>query len=718
MTKAINQTYQLLDEIEHVRRRTGMYAGSTEVATKLQWVYNTETKRMEKREISVIPALVKIFSEILDNAIDEGRRAPDVLDTIKVDFDGDTISVYDNGRGIPVQVIPQAKFEGTGRGALTFGAISKTMDPQRLFIKVAAGGKVQALSQTGKVLATGKLNEEVALKDFSFTLQDEALVEGDQFSVNFAYVAETVFSNLRAGSNFNDEEDQSLIGTNGVGSTLTNILSTNFTIESCDGKKLFRQTFTDGMRTRGEPKITANSRNHTKITFTPDYAFFKLEGLDEDHKLRMMKKVVDAAATNTGIKFFINGERINVKDFGDYVALYDAEYVLDVTDDWQVAVSYSEAEFEHISFVNSVETYEGGTHIWYAMDQITAHLREHIKKKFKEDVKPGDIRAHMRVYISAKINRPKFSSQTKENLISLPGTYKTEWTVPESFIRKLIKSPIINSVMDLVKAKNLAAEMKELRENAKNVDKKSAKRVEKFTDAVSKDERHLCECYFTEGDSARSSIQAARGKNQYIGSFSLRGKPKNVFEEDPKDIIAPRKKKDGSNGDLPELANVMVVLGLKFGVKVESVHDLRFGKIVILSDQDLDGFHITGLLLAFFAKFWPELFDLGLVYRMNTPLYIATTGRGGEKFEFFTEEDYQAWAKTAPKHKADYYKGLGGFDTEVFEGFIQNRERYLTRFTRAEAEDLSKLDMAFSKTQQDARKDWLADIRYFDEIDR
>lgn len=635
MSKAINQTYQLLDEIEHVRKRTGMYAGSTEVATKLQWVYNAETKKMEKRELSVIPALVKIFSEILDNAIDEGRRAPDVLDTIKVDFDGDTISVYDNGRGIPVQIHPD----------------------------------------------TGK------------------------------YVAETVFSNLRAGSNFNDEEDQSLIGTNGVGSTLTNILSTNFTIESCDGKKLFRQTFTDGMRTRGEPKVSANTRNHTKITFTPDYAFFKLEGLDEDHKLRMMKKVVDAAATNTGIKFFINGERINVKNFGDYVALYDAEYVFDDTEDWQVAVSYSEAEFEHISFVNSVETFEGGTHVWYVMDQITAHLREYIKKKFKEDVKPGDIRSHMRVYISAKINRPKFSSQTKENMISLPGTYKTAWEVPESFIRKLVKSPIINSVMDLVKAKNLAAEMKELRENSKNIAKASAKRVEKFTDAVAKTNRHLCECYFTEGDSARASIQSARGKNQYIGSFSLRGKPKNVFEEEPKEILKPRK-----SGELSELANVMVVLGLEFGVPVKSIEQLRFGKIVILSDQDLDGFHITGLLLAFFAKFWPELFDLGVIYRMNTPLFIATTSKG-ETHEFFTEEDYQAWAKSAPKHKADYYKGLGGFDTEVFERFITNREKYLVQFAPLTEQDKEMFEMVFSKTEQDARKDWLQDIRYFDELD-
>ena len=635
MVKQVEQTYQVLDEIEHVRKRTGMYAGSTELQTSSEWVYDPATKKMVKKTISYIPALVKIFSEILDNAIDEGRRAPEVLDSIRVEFDPDgTISVKDNGRGIPVEIHPQTK----------------------------------------------------------------------------TYVAETVFSNLRAGSNFNDSEDQQLIGTNGVGSTLTNILSTSFKIESCDGKKVLRQEFRDGMRTRSEPKISPDTLNRTKITFVPDYAFFKLQGLDADHALKMTKKVVDAAACNPNIKFYVNGDRIMVRDFGDYIALYADEYVYDDTDDWKVGISYGDG-FEAISFVNSVETYQGGTHVWYVMDQITDRLREYFKKKYKVEVKPADIRNHMRVYISANVNRPKFSSQTKENLISLPGTYKTTWAVPDKFINKLVKSPIIQSVLDWVEAKNRADELAELRKNSKNIAKASAKRVDKFTDAIEKKDRHLCECYFTEGDSARSSIQNARGKNQYIGSFSLRGKPLNVYDCETKEIIEPRK-----NGDLPELANIMVVTGLQFGVTVNNVNQLRFGKLVVLSDQDLDGFHITSLLLSFWAKYWPELFKLGVVYRMNTPLYIAKTSKG-EIHEFFTEEEYQNWAKTAPKHKADYYKGLGGFDTETFERFLQNREKYLVQITELEAKDLAKFELAFSNTEQDARKDWLQDIRYFEVVE-
>jgi DNA topoisomerase-2 len=723
MSKSVSQTYQKLDDIEHVRLRTGMYAGSTEPTTKEQWFYNPSTAKMEKASLTTIPAFVKIFSEILDNAIDEGRRAPDTLDTIKVTFDQQTgeISVWDNGRGIPVHAVPNS-LELSRPGKFSVANLNSTeaAKPQTITITFTTPKKFKVEGTADGNIGVGEVDKCFTSKVVSFdvkTVDDEPYQAGDVLTFELTYVAEMIFSNLRSGSNFNDDEDQQLIGTNGVGSTLTNILSTEFNVESCDGKKMLRQTFSEGMRKRTEPKITANSRNHTEIRFTPDYAFFKLEGLNDDHVRRMTKKVVDAVACNPRVKFFVNGQRINVKDFGDYVALYDVEHVYDDTTDWKVGISYSDSEFEQISFVNSVETFEGGTHVWYVMDQITAELREYIKKKYKEDVKPGDIRAHMRVYISANVNRPKFSSQTKENMISLPGSYQTSWTVPESFIRKLVKSPIINSVMDLVKAKNMAAELKELRENSKNLSKKSTKSVDKFTDAVSKTDRHLCECYFTEGDSARASIQSARGKNPYIGSYSLRGKPKNVFEEEPKDIIAPRKNKKGEpTGDLPELANVMLILGLEFGVKVTSVDQLRFGKIVILSDQDLDGFHITGLLLAFFAKFWPELFSLGVIYRMNTPLFIATVGKS-DTYEFFTEEEYGEWAKTAPKHKADYYKGLGGFDTEVFEGFIHNRQKYLTQFAPLTQEDLGLIEMAFGKSEQEARKEWLEDIRYFDSID-
>lgn len=637
-TKTHSQTYQVLDEIDHIRKRTGMYAGSTIIENEKQYVYNPETKKMELRDLSIIPAFIKIFSEILDNAIDESRRST-VLDAIRVDFHDDgSISVADNGRGIPVEIHPQ----------------------------------------------TGK------------------------------YIAETVFSNLRAGSNFNDEEDQQLIGTNGVGSTLTNVLSTSFKIESCDGKKLLKQEFSNGMREISDPKIKAHDKNYTKITFTPDYEFFKLEGLDEDHELRMAKKVVDAAATNPGVKFYVNGERIMTRDFSDYIGMYAEEYVYDDADDWKVGISKSDG-FEQISFVNSVETYKGGTHITYCINQIVDAVRAIIKKKHKVDVSPGDIRNHMRIYISANVNRPRFSSQTKENMISPASEWKTKWTCPDKFITKLMKTDIIQSILDWAAAKEQADLLKDLRKNNKELGKADPRKVDKFSDAMETVQRHKCVLFLAEGDSAAKSIQGGRGKNPYIGSFPLKGKPLNVREKDIMRVLGLDKKKEkeaaGKKAEPNEIQKILTIIGLQIGVPVRSLSELRFGKLAVASDADVDGFHICGLLINIIDHFWPELFEMGFVHILRTPVILVTMkDKAKTELEFFTERDFREWEAGAGSKlnwTFKYYKGLSSWKTPQFAGFLENLDKYLFKITMDKEEDKSAIDLAFNSQRADDRKVWL-----------
>lgn len=623
MKKAIDHTYKILDEIDHIRARPGMYVGSVTPAQVCEWIYNTETKKMEKREIEYIPALIKIFSEILDNAIDESRRAPNVLDTIRVYFtDTDEIIVQDNGRGIPVEIHPQS----------------------------------------------GK------------------------------YVAETVFSQLRAGSNFNDSEDSQLIGTHGIGSTATNILSSSFKVESCDGKNVFRQDFWNGMRERSEPSVKPDTKNRTKITFTPDYEFFKLTGLTDGNRLRMMKKVVDAAACNPNVKFYINSERIMVRDFDDYVALYTDEFVSDNTPDWKVAISASDG-FEHVSFVNSVETFQGGTHVMYVIMQIANELRSYIKKKHKVDIPPAQIREHLRVYISANINRPKFSSQTKENMISPVSDYKTSWEVPDKMINKIVKSSIIQNILDWAEAKQRQEELKELRKLNKETDKADPRRVDKFSDAIEKKERHKCVLFLTEGDSAGKAVQAGRGKNPHIGSFPLRGKPLNVRQKEIKRIL-----------ENTEIKNLLTIIGLKLGEKVNSVSDLRFGKIAFTTDSDVDGAHISGLLINLFDHYWPELFKMGVIHIFRTPL-IKVTLKNKQVLEFFTEREFKEWEETeGHKHKnytRKWYKGIGTNTATEFREYLENMDNYLFKISVDEKEDHDAIDLAFNNQRADDRKTWL-----------
>lgn len=514
-TKSVEQTYQVLSDIDHVRHRPGMYVGSINVDTTQQWVYNLETKKMQRRDLAVIPAFVKIFSEILDNAIDEYKRAPMEMSTIKVELNRDTglISVQDNGRGFPCTIH----------------------------------------KDTGK------------------------------------YVVETVFTNLRAGSNFDDSEDAATVGQNGLGATLTVILSNQFTVETADKKKMYKQTFSDGMKEISKPKITDSEKHGTKISFQPDYNYFKMNGLDQDHFDRLVKRVVDSAACNPGLKFYINGVRIDIKSFDDYVEMYLNEgdaYVSDLSGEWDVAVSKATDGYEQISFVNSVETYGGGEHVKYVTNQIVDRVRDFIKKKHKVDVLPGDIRNHMRVYISAVVNRPRFSSQTKENMISLPSEWKSTWTVADKFINKLVKTDIIQNILDWAEAKAEAALKAELRKVGKEVGKADPRRIEKFSDATTKDERHKAVIFLSEGDSAAKSIQGGRGNNPYIGSFPLRGKVLNVRDKDVSKVLKLDKKKDkekeGKKVEPTEIQKIMTILGLNIGEPVEFI-DLPDGEWVEIS---------------------------------------------------------------------------------------------------------------------------------------
>lgn len=617
----MTESYVVLDEIEHIRKRTGMYAGSIVPQTKNEYVYDTPTKSMVKRDVTYIPALVKIFSEILDNSIDEHKRAPHVLDVIKVDIDGNVISVYDNGRGIPVE----------------------------------------KHHQTGK------------------------------------YIATTVFTNLRAGSNFNDDVDQQLIGTNGVGSTLTNVLSSKFVIESADGHHVLKQECGNGMREISEPKIRDSDKHYTRITFTPDYDFFNMTlGLDDDHRAKFIKKVVDAAGCNPKIKFYVNGERIAVKDFEDYARLYSTEVVYEETDDWKVAFTPSDG-FDQVSFVNSVETYMGGTHVDYVMYQVTAALREHFKKKHKVDVKPSDLKNHIRVFISCNVNRPKFSSQTKENMISQVSEYKTSWAIADKTVRALIKSKVIESVLSWVEAKALQQELAEAKKANKDVGKANPKHVDKFVDATHKN-RAECVLFLTEGDSASGGIKNAR--QPYMGLFPLRGKPLNVYEISVKDVV-----------ENAEFKNIMTIMGLQIGVPVTDVSELRFGKAIITSDADLDGFSIRGILMCMFYKFWPELFDMGVIHILETPL--AKVLHNKQTLSFYSMGDLEAWrtAHADEKFVTKYYKGLGSSNAKEWAEYLSddNLDENLVQVSELSAEDRDTFKLLFSKEKgmTDMRKDWL-----------
>jgi DNA topoisomerase-2 len=571
--KEIGKKYQLLDEIEHVIKRPGMYIGSTKPHTSNEWIL--EDGAYQKYELTYNPGFLKLFDEIISNSVDEHKRSGKI-NTIKVTTTVDTITVWDNG-GIPVVQHPDHK----------------------------------------------------------------------------VWIPELIFSNLRAGSNFNDDEGRTVAGTNGVGASLVNIFSKKFIIDTADGKNRLLQTFTNNMSTRTPAKISRSSQGFTEITYVPDLARFEMTEINTSNWKMMRKRVIDIAAANPGLKLEFNGEKFKFKTFKEYVDLYVKDSVWEKSKDWEFAMGVSKDGYQSISFVNSIGTKDSGTHETYILNQVIDYLRTMIKKKHKVEVKPSEIKNHIFLFINCTVLNPAFSSQTKEKLITEPKDFGTQHTVTEKFARAVFTSEVIQSLLDWIEQKKNADERAELRKLNKSL---GNTKVLKLIDAKGKD-RNKCVLGIFEGMSALSAVRKFRDP-QSFGAFPLKGKFINVSEMSNSNVIQN-----------DEAIQLMASLGIKLG---EEPGDLRYGKVYIYTDADPDGDSIAGLLINFFNKYWPELFGRGCIFKVMTPLVVAKKGK--EVIPFYSNEEYSVWEKRtgAKGWDTEYKKGLAALEDFEYREIIHN----------------------------------------------
>lgn len=354
-----------------------------------------------------------------------------------------------------------------------------------------------------------KLNEikvTVDIDSCEITILDNGGIPVQKHKVHKEWIPEMIFSNLRAGSNFDDTKDRDVAGTNGVGSTLTNIFSTRFLISTSDGSNKFDQIFHNNMKSRTTPKISKSNKGFTKISYIPDLSRFKMKSIDQDSLDIMFKRCLDIAACNT--KLYVtftsikdgkkDSHKLKFKEFKHFIDLYNpGQYFYEESKDFRIGISGSDSGFKNTSFVNSVHTKDGGTHVDYITNQLISQLREMIEKKHRIQVKPSDIRNHLHIFIDCMVVNPSFSSQTKEKLITEQKLFKTEHSVSEKLAKDVFGSEIIKTVLDWVEKKALAAERAELRKLNKALDKG---RVKKLIDAQKKGDRRKCILGIYEGD--------------------------------------------------------------------------------------------------------------------------------------------------------------------------------------------------------------------------
>jgi DNA topoisomerase-2 len=502
------------------------------------------------------------------------------------------------------------------------------------------------------------------------------------------WIPEMIFSNLKAGSNFNDEEQRTGAGTNGVGSTLTNIYSKEFTVTTCDGANHYTQTFSNNMRKRTAAKVKKSTKGFTEINYLVDFEKFTLTGIDDDHFKMLEKRVYDIAACNTNLKVYFNGKLVNIKTFEDYIKYYTKDFFYEAKKDktWSLGIALSNNGFQQVSFANSTDTYDGGTHVDYVMNQIIAQLREFFMKKHKVDVRPGELRNHMFLFLDSTVINPSFSSQTKEKLITEVKDFGSTFEVSNKLVQSIIKSEIVNSILDWIQQKKSAEESKLQRDLNKKLDKI---KVEKLIDAKGKD-RWKYSIGLFEGDSAISAFRKYRDP-QTMGAFALKGKFVNVSEMTNQKLVQNT-----------EVVNLMAAIGLKLGQRIE-LKDLRYGRILFYVDADVDGNSIAGLLLNFFYKYWPDMFERRMIYKVETPIVVAVPkAKTKKKVLFYTQTEYNDWAakNDLKNYEIKYKKGLAALVDDEYQDIINS-----PKMTLISKDDMSanSLDIWFGKNS-DLRK--------------
>jgi DNA topoisomerase-2 len=636
--------------------------GSAEQKEEELYLFNENTGTMEKRKAKYIPALFKIFDELIVNARDHQVRM-----------------------------------------------MEKIRNQERLRLGKKSDDPNVTLEDTYKPVKYIKVTIDEETNEISVEN------DGDGVDIEFhddekKYVPELIFGDLLTGTNYDDETStrQKIVGgRNGYGAKLTNIFSDDFWIETAciNGKKKYKQHFSENMKVIGTPSITkySASKPYTKITFKPDFARFKMTSFKDDDTIELYKKRVWdlAGTTSKDILVYLNGTKLETRDFEKYASLYlgkktegkKRSYYKTKNDFWEIVLASSDDDkFEQVSFVNGICTIRGGTHVNNVSTIIANKLMLIIKEKNKknkncDNLKTQMIKDNLFLIMNSTIVNPAFDTQTKECLTTKSVDFGSKFDIDDEWIEKFCKqSGIADQTMKLLNFKS--------DKNLKKSDGGKVAKVfdEKLVDAYYAGKARSKETYLvlTEGDSAKTLFMAGLSAlsdedRKKFGVFPLTGKiinPKDKAKKVEENVIFNKLKK---------------IIGLRQDTK--SVDDLRYGHVVVLSDADHDGNHIKALIINMFHSYWKKLLQIdGFFLTLATPIVGAKTSKLTKYF--YTMNEFESWKKSNKSNcEITYYKGLGTHDS-------------------AEAEELFK-DMKFIKIVWDESLDnsWINIVKESDDLD-
>jgi DNA topoisomerase-2 len=641
--------YQRKTDKQHILDNPDTYIGSVENVDSQMWVYDDETNKIILRDIEYIPGLYKLFDEGIVNCRDHVIRMihSPLLDKKFVTY------------------------------------IETNIDDD------------------GTITMTNDGNGIDIAKHPEYNL----------------WIPEMVFGHLRTSTNYNKDEKRIVGGKNGFGFKLVLIWSLYGRVETIDHTRGLKyvQEYSDNLDTISEPVITKvpkTTKPYTKVSFRPDYARLGVQGLTHDMLMLLKKRVYDIGAVTDHsakkIKVMCNNEVIPVKNFQQYIDLYiggkdTSKRVYETADErWEYAVALSPThEFTHVSFVNGICTFKGGKHVDYITGQITRKLCDYIEKKKKIKVNQSAIKEQLMLFVRCDIVNPSFDSQTKDYMNTPFAKFGSSCTVSDGFIERVAKMGVMDTACSLTEAKD-----NKLAKKTDGSKTKSVRGIANFIDAnfggtaQSKD----CVLILCEGLSAMSGIVSglsAEDRNT-IGIYPLKGKLLNVRGEQIKKISENK-----------EINDIKKILGLETGKEYESIDDvnkyLRYGKIMYMTDQDLDGSHIKGLCINLFHSEWASLVKIpGFISFMNTPILRAK--KGTQVKLFYNDGEYNRWKESFENGvptgwTVKYFKGLGTSTSAEFKEYFANKK--IVDFVYSGQHTDDTIDKIFNKKRADDRKTWL-----------
>ncbi|NDH06281.1 hypothetical protein EBX93_10210, partial [bacterium] len=630
---------------QHILDNPDTYIGSVENIDADMWIMSEDGERIIEKNIHFIPGLFKLFDEGIVNCRDHVVRM-------------------------------QTRINEKSDNALPVTHID---------VSIEADGTITMINDGNGI--------DVAQKDG-------------------VWIPELVFGHLRTSTNYNKDEKKIVGGKNGFGFKLVLIWSSYGRIETVDhirGLK-YVQEYKNNLDEICKPTITkCKNKPYTKITFKPDYHRFGIAGPTADVISLFRKRVYDISAiTDKGLKVKYNDALIPIKNFQQYVDLYIGEkssaprVYEDSGDRWAYAVALTPTnEFVQVSFVNGIHTAKGGKHVEYILNQITRKLVDFIEKKKKVKVNPNSIKEQLILFLRCDIENPAFDSQTKDYMNTPSTKFGSKCDVSDKFIEKIAKMGVMDAALQLTEVKENKAAKK-----TDGVKSKSVRGIPKLTDAnwAGTDKSQNCIIIFCEGDSAKAGIISGLSSDDrnIIGVYPMKGKILNVRGEATKKVSENK-----------EIAEIKKILGLETGKKYDTIDDvnkcLRYGKVLFMTDQDLDGSHIKGLGINLFQSEWPTLANIpGFIGFMNTPILKAKKGQ--VELDFYNNGEFDNWKEENDIRgwKIKYYKGLGTSTGKEFREYFEKKK--IVGFQHSDQSD-DAIDMVFNKKRADDRKDWL---KYYD----